>query len=190
MKTNQFMKHWVAGISAALLLAACGGEKPKDAPKAADAGAAPAAAAPAAGGVEVTISCGSVGQDHDVCQKNVAEWEKKTGNKVKLYSDPKDSSEKLALFRQQFGAEIDTFLKHVCQCPGNCSGIGVQSVFHGTQASASAAYQAHLERFCVRQGLFCVQAGHDGKESGCSCGGFQKTASVPNRVTHLRGIIR
>ena len=94
------------------------------------------------------------------------------------------------LFRQQFGTEIDTFLKHVCQCPGNCSGIGVQSVFHGAQASASAAYQAHLERFCVRQGLFCVQAGHEGQESGCSCGGFQKTASVPNRVTHLRGIIR
>ena len=100
MKTNQFMKHWVAGISAALLLAACGAEKPKEAPKAAAAGAAAAPAA--AGGVEVTISCGSVGQDHDVCQKNVAEWEKKTGNKVKLYSDPKDSSEKLALFRQQF----------------------------------------------------------------------------------------
>ena len=89
MKTNQFMKHWVAGISAALLLAACGGEKPKDAPKAADAGAAAAPAA-AAGGVEVTISCGSVGQDHDVCQKNVAEWEQKTGNKVKLSSDPKE----------------------------------------------------------------------------------------------------
>ena len=116
MKTNQFMKHWVAGISAALLLAACGGEKPKDAPKAADAGAAPAAAAPAAGGVEVTISCGSVGQDHDVCQKNVAEWEKKTGNKVKLYSDPKDSSEKLALFRQQFGAgasDVDVLMVDV-----------------------------------------------------------------------------
>lgn len=114
MKTNQFMKHWVAGISAALVLAACGGEKPKEAPKA-DAPKA-AGAAPAAGGVELTISCGSVGQDHDVCQKNVDEWAKATGNKVKLYSDPKDSSEKLALIRQQFGAgasDIDVLMVDV-----------------------------------------------------------------------------
>ena len=94
------------------------------------------------------------------------------------------------LFRQEFGAEIDTFLKHVRQRPDHGSGIGVQRILHGAQAAASAAYQAHLERFCVRKNLSGVQTGHGCQKPGRSRGGFQKTASVPNRVTHLRGIIR
>ena len=111
MKTNQFVKTWAVGIAAVLAMAACGD---KTAEKPADKAAAGATAS--AGGVEVTISCGSVGPDHDTCQKNVDEWAKKTGNTVKLYSDPKDSSEKLALLRQQFGAgasDIDVVMVDV-----------------------------------------------------------------------------
>ncbi|TDR33180.1 ABC transporter substrate-binding protein [Hydromonas duriensis] len=110
MKSNRFVKHWVAGVFAAFLLAACGGDKAKETSKAS------AASTATTGGVELTISCGSVGQDHDICQRNVDEWAAKTGNKVKLYSDPKDSSEKLALLRQQFGAnasDIDVLMVDV-----------------------------------------------------------------------------
>ena len=94
------------------------------------------------------------------------------------------------LFRQQIGAEINPFPKHVRQRPDYRSGVGVQRVLHGAQAAASAAYQAHLERSCVRQGFRGVQIGHGCQEPGRSSGGSQKTASVPNRVTHLSGIIR
>jgi len=99
MKTNQLVKSLGLSIAAALVLAACGDSAPTP-DKKADAGAAPTA-----GAVELTISCGAVGQDAEVCQKNVDEWSKKTGNKVKLYSPPKDSSDILALFSQQFANE-------------------------------------------------------------------------------------
>jgi len=82
-----------------LVLAACGGDK-----------------APAAGRVELTISCGSVSQDAEICKKNVDEWAAKTGNKVKLYSDPENSSERLVLFRQKFAtgaSDIDVLMVDV-----------------------------------------------------------------------------
>lgn len=113
MKTNQFLKTLSLSVAAVLVMAACGD---KAAAPAADKKAEAGAAAAPAAAVEITISCGSVGQDADVCKKNVSEWEAKTGNKVKLYSDPKDSSEKLALLRQQFGAgasDIDVLMVDV-----------------------------------------------------------------------------
>mgnify|MGYP001480276787 FL=1 len=73
------MKKMVLAVGATCVLAACGGGS-KDAPK--------AAAAPADGGkagpVELTISCGSVGQDFEMCKKLTDAWSQKTGNKVKL----------------------------------------------------------------------------------------------------------
>ena len=110
MKTNQLVKTWGLSIAAILVMAACGDKAAPAADKKADGTAAPA------GSVELTISCGSVGQDAEICKKNVDEWAAKTGNKVKLYSDPKDSSEKLALFRQQFGAgasDVDVLMVDV-----------------------------------------------------------------------------
>lgn len=110
MKTNQLVKSWGLSIAAILVMAACGDKAAPAADKKADGTAAPA------GSVELTISCGSVGQDAEICKKNVDEWAAKTGNKVKLYSDPKDSSEKLALLRQQFAAgasDIDVLMVDV-----------------------------------------------------------------------------
>jgi trehalose/maltose transport system substrate-binding protein len=110
MKTNQLVKIWGLSIAAILAMAACGDKAAPAADKKADGAAAPA------GSVELTISCGSVGQDAEICKKNVDEWAAKTGNNVKLYSDPKDSSEKLALLRQQFAAgasDIDVLMVDV-----------------------------------------------------------------------------
>ena len=93
------MKKMALAVGATLVLAACGGGS-KEAPK--------AAAAPADGGkagpVELTISCGSVGQDFEMCKKLTDAWSQKTGNKVKLFTAPNSSTDILALFRQQFGA--------------------------------------------------------------------------------------
>lgn len=52
----------------------------------------------------ITISCGSVGQDFETCKKMTAEWSKKTGHEVKLFTAPSSTTDILALFRQLFAA--------------------------------------------------------------------------------------
>jgi trehalose/maltose transport system substrate-binding protein len=77
--------------------------------------AAPAgsgAAQPQTGGVEIAITCGSVGKDLDTCKAGAAAWEKKTGNKVKVIASPTSSSEQLGLAQQHLAAgstDIDVF---------------------------------------------------------------------------------
>lgn len=67
--------------------------------------------APAAS-VEIAISCGSVGQEFDICKEGAEAWATKTGNKVKVVTSPTSSSEKLAVAQQLLGAgasDIDVF---------------------------------------------------------------------------------
>jgi len=56
------------------------------------------------GSAEVTISCGSVGQDFDSCKAGVEAWEKKTGNKAKLVAAPASTTDALALYQQLLAA--------------------------------------------------------------------------------------
>lgn len=93
---QQLMKRSACGTAAAVMLLAGGAQT--------------AAAA------EITISCGSVGQDFEICKKLTDEWTAKTGNKVKLFTAPNSTTDILALFRQQFGAkssEIDVVMVDV-----------------------------------------------------------------------------
>ena len=53
----------------------------------------------------ITISCGSVGQDFEFCKKHTAEWAKKTGHEVKMFTIPNSTTDILALFRQMFAAK-------------------------------------------------------------------------------------
>lgn len=53
----------------------------------------------------ITISCGSVGIDFELCKKQTDEWAKKTGNTVKLFTAPNSTTDILALFRQMFAAK-------------------------------------------------------------------------------------
>ncbi|HUN91565.1 MAG TPA: ABC transporter substrate-binding protein [Burkholderiaceae bacterium] len=55
--------------------------------------------------VEITVSCGSVGQDFEFCKQNTSEWAAKTGNTVKLFTAPTSTTDILALYRQMFGAK-------------------------------------------------------------------------------------
>ncbi|MES3025431.1 MAG: ABC transporter substrate-binding protein [Pseudomonadota bacterium] len=59
----------------------------------------------AAQAVEVTIACGSVGTDVEICKKLTAEWSAKTGNTVKIFAAPGSSTDQLALYRKQFEAK-------------------------------------------------------------------------------------
>src|SRR5512143_762597 len=54
----------------------------------------------AAQGATVSIACGSVGAEFDLCKTGAEAWAKKTGNQVKVVNVPKDSNEQLALFQQ------------------------------------------------------------------------------------------
>jgi trehalose/maltose transport system substrate-binding protein len=62
--------------------------------------------------IEISISCGSVGQDFDTCKEGSEAWAKKTGHKVKVVTSPTSTSEKLAVAQQLLGAgasDIDVF---------------------------------------------------------------------------------
>lgn len=70
-------------------------------------------AAGAAAAAEITIACGSVGTDIEVCRKLTHEWAARTGNKVRIFLTPNSSTDQLALYRQQFGAqsgEVDVLM--------------------------------------------------------------------------------
>lgn len=58
----------------------------------------------------ITIACGAVGDEFDICRKNAESWAKKTGNKVELFQSPNLTNDRLGLFQQFFAAkssEID-----------------------------------------------------------------------------------
>jgi trehalose/maltose transport system substrate-binding protein len=64
------------------------------------------------GAVELTISCGAIGVELDLCRSAAEDWAAKTGNRVEVVSAPSSSSERLALFQQLLAAgadDIDAF---------------------------------------------------------------------------------
>ena len=54
----------------------------------------------AAAQATVSVACGSVGAEFNLCKTGAEAWAKKTGNQVNVVSVPKDSNEQLALFQQ------------------------------------------------------------------------------------------
>lgn len=69
------MKHLFASIGIALLASAAGAET-------------------------LSISCGAVGAEFELCKEGVDQWALKTGNKVNLVSTPNSSTERLSLYQQ------------------------------------------------------------------------------------------
>jgi trehalose/maltose transport system substrate-binding protein len=61
---------------------------------------------------QITITCGSVGAEQELCRAATEEWAKKTGNTVNVVSAPNSTTEQLALYQQMLGAgasDIDIF---------------------------------------------------------------------------------
>lgn len=58
----------------------------------------------AAAEATVSIACGSVGIEFDLCKSGAEAWAAKTGNKVRVVSTPKESNEILALYQQLLSA--------------------------------------------------------------------------------------
>jgi trehalose/maltose transport system substrate-binding protein len=67
---------------------------------------------PAAGAATVSISCGAVGLELEICRQGAQAWAEETGNEVKVVSTPNSATERLALYQQILAAQsadIDVF---------------------------------------------------------------------------------
>ncbi|THF87978.1 ABC transporter substrate-binding protein [Deinococcus sp. KSM4-11] len=65
-----------------------------------------------AGAVTLTIACGAVGQELELCKAGAARWAAKTGNEVKVFESPNLTNDRLALYQQQLAAkssDIDVY---------------------------------------------------------------------------------
>lgn len=65
-----------------------------------------------AGAAEISISCGAVGIELELCREASQRWAEKTGNTVEVISTPNSSTERLALYQQILSAsasDIDVF---------------------------------------------------------------------------------
>ena len=60
----------------------------------------------------ISISCGAVGIEFELCRTGAEAWAAETGNQVRLVSTPNDTNERLALYQQLLSAQsgdIDVF---------------------------------------------------------------------------------
>ncbi|AZI42672.1 ABC transporter substrate-binding protein [Deinococcus psychrotolerans] len=74
--------------------------------------AAAAALGSQAHAVTVTLACGSVGQELQLCKEGAARWAKATGNTVKVFESPNLTNDRLGLYQQQLAAkssDIDVY---------------------------------------------------------------------------------
>lgn len=63
-------------------------------------------------GVTVTIACGAVGQELELCKEAANAWATKTGNKVNVLESPQLTNNRLAFFQQNLAAgnsDIDVY---------------------------------------------------------------------------------
>ncbi|MDQ1079580.1 ABC transporter substrate-binding protein [Pseudoroseomonas cervicalis] len=68
--------------------------------------------APAARAAEITISCGALGQELELCRDGAEEWARRSGNSVRIVSVPNSASERLALYQMMLaggGSSIDVY---------------------------------------------------------------------------------
>jgi trehalose/maltose transport system substrate-binding protein len=55
----------------------------------------------------ISVSCGAVGQELELCRSAARTWGQRTGNAVEVVSTPADASERLALYQQLLGSQSD-----------------------------------------------------------------------------------
>ena len=106
MTTSASIKTGVAlGLFTLLATGACHKSEKDKAPPPPESTAKPTPPAPPpADTAEITISCGSVGQDYESCKEGVEAWKKKSGHAAKLVASPTSSTEALALYQQLLAA--------------------------------------------------------------------------------------
>ncbi|MFB9968916.1 ABC transporter substrate-binding protein [Pseudoroseomonas cervicalis] len=68
--------------------------------------------APATRAAEITISCGALGQELELCRDGAEAWARQSGNAVRIVSVPNSASERLALYQMMLaggGSSIDVY---------------------------------------------------------------------------------
>jgi trehalose/maltose transport system substrate-binding protein len=71
-----------------------------------------AIAAPGAQSATISVSCGAVGLELEICQEGAEAWAEATGNQVNVISTPNSATERLALYQQILAAnsaDVDVF---------------------------------------------------------------------------------
>jgi len=58
-------------------------------------------------GATLSISCGALGQELELCREGATAWAEQTGNKVNVVSTPNSTTERLALYQQLLASGAD-----------------------------------------------------------------------------------
>jgi trehalose/maltose transport system substrate-binding protein len=99
----------------------------------------------------ISISCGAVGLELQLCQTGADAWAKKTGNQVKVISTPNSSTERLALYQQMLAAnsaDIDVYQIDVIW-PGILANHFIDLSQHIDQAQIDQNFKAIIENNTV-----------------------------------------
>ena len=92
----------------------------------------------------ISISCGAVGSELQLCQEGAEAWAKATGNEVKVISTPNSATERLALYQQILAAnsaDIDVFQIDVIW-PGILASHFIDLAEHIDQATIAQHFEA------------------------------------------------
>ena len=100
---------------------------------------------------EISISCGAVGMELELCTEGANAWAEATGNTVEIISTPNSATERLALYQQILAAnssDIDVFQIDVIW-PGILANHFIDLGEHIDEGTRSAHFEAIVENNTV-----------------------------------------
>ena len=106
----------------------------------------------------ISISCGAVGLELQLCQTGAEAWAKKSGNQVKVISTPNSSTERLALYQQMLAAgspDIDVYQIDVIW-PGILANHFIDLSQHVDRAQIDQNFKAIVENNTVDGALVAM----------------------------------
>jgi trehalose/maltose transport system substrate-binding protein len=121
-------------------------------------GAALGIGASAASAATISISCGAVGLELQLCQEGAGAWAEATGNEVKVISTPNSATERLALYQQILAAnssDIDVYQIDVIW-PGILASHFIDLAEHIDQATIDQHFEAIVQNNTVDDQLVAM----------------------------------
>jgi trehalose/maltose transport system substrate-binding protein len=121
-------------------------------------GAASAMTAAGAQSATISISCGAVGLELELCQEGAQAWAEATGNQVNVISTPNSATERLALYQQILAAnsaDIDVYQIDVIW-PGILSSHFIDLAEHIDQETIDQHFEAIVENNTVDDRLVAM----------------------------------
>jgi trehalose/maltose transport system substrate-binding protein len=106
----------------------------------------------------ISISCGAVGLELELCQEGAQAWAEQTGNQVNVISTPNSATERLALYQQILAAnsaDIDVFQIDVIW-PGVLANHFIDLAEHIPDDQVSQHFPAIIENNTVDDSLVAM----------------------------------